>query len=250
MRGTRIGIVAAVLLWSAAAGADPATGWSFEVAPYVWTIGIHGDVTIRGVDLHIDKNFWDLLSNLDLAAEVHGEAWWQRRFGALLDTTFSKSTVHLDRGPANAKLQSWLLLTDAAGLARVLERQLSNPARTVWIDGKVGLRHLYTKGELDLAGGMQLEEARNAVDPILGGRIGVEASPVTLQVGGDIGGFHVSSNLTWSLAAWIEYRFSNLAGAVLGYRALAFDSETDSGANRFKYDILLHGFILAINFHL
>ena len=251
MRLNSVGIVTAVLLWSAFVKADPRTGWSFEVAPYVWTMGLQGDATVRGIDVHIDKSFWDLLSNLDLAAEVHGEVWWKRRFGLLLDTTFSKSTVDIDRGPANARLPSWFLLTDAAVLTRMRERQIqSNPDRTVWIDALVGLRHVYTKGEVDLADGMQLDRSRSLVDPILGGRIGVQASSVSLQVGGDVGGSTGGRNFTWSLAAALEYRFSHLAGVVLGYRALSFDSEADSGLNWFRYDVTLHGFNLAINFHL
>jgi len=251
MRLNSVGIVAAFLLWSASVKADPRTEWSFEVAPYVWTMGLHGDATVRGINVHIDKSFWDLLSNLELPAEVHGEAWWKRRFGLLIDTTFSKSTVDIDRGPANARLPSWFLLTDVAGLARMRERQvLSNPDRTVWIDALVGLRHVYTKAEVDLADGMQLERSRSVLDPILGGRIGVQASSVSLQVGGDIGGATWARNFTWSLAAALEYRFSHLAGVVLGYRALSFDSEADSGINWFKYDVTLHGLILAINFHL
>src|SRR5262245_39263738 len=57
-RSIRVVVAAIVLLYCRAARADPKDGWSFDIIPYVWTMGLVGDVTIRSTDVHIDKSFW------------------------------------------------------------------------------------------------------------------------------------------------------------------------------------------------
>lgn len=50
--------------------AEPENDWTWEVAPYGWFSGLSGDIDIHNVDVHVDKSFLDLLSNLDMA--MHG----------------------------------------------------------------------------------------------------------------------------------------------------------------------------------
>jgi hypothetical protein len=54
-----------------------------------------------------------------------------------------------------------------------------------------------------------------------------------------IGGFGISgsSDLSWSAAAFLDWRLNHYIGLNLGYRALAWDYE-DGG---FEWDVCLHG---------
>ena len=45
--------------------------WQFSITPYLWAVGLNGDMTVKGVDSDVDESFGDILSNLDIALEAH-----------------------------------------------------------------------------------------------------------------------------------------------------------------------------------
>src|SRR5215467_7109169 len=138
IRSASLAIVV-LMLASVSASAEPDSNWTLQLIPYGWMIGLRGDITIRGMDVHVDKSFFDLLDNLDGALEVHFEGWWKRKWGFLVDPSYFKATTDVDRGPVNAKVQSWFVLTDAAGLYRPCEWPVGNAKdRKLWIDLKAG----------------------------------------------------------------------------------------------------------------
>ena len=49
--------------------------WRFSITPYLWAIGMNGDMTVKGVESDVDVDFSDILSNLDIALEAHFEVW-------------------------------------------------------------------------------------------------------------------------------------------------------------------------------
>lgn len=44
------------------------TKWEFILIPYLWTVGINGDVTVKGNNVDVDVGFDEILDNLDFAA--------------------------------------------------------------------------------------------------------------------------------------------------------------------------------------
>ena len=89
------------------------------------------------------------------------------------------------------------------------------------------------------------------VDPVVGLRLSSDITPDwNLRALGDIGGFGVSSELTWQAMVAAGYRFGLFgekdANAVFGYRAIYDDFETGSGSNRFGLDATFHGPILGL----
>jgi hypothetical protein len=64
----------------------------------------------------------------------------------------------------------------------------------------------------------------------------------------DIGGFGIGSNLTWQLAAYIDFRASKLISILGGYRFLSADYETGSGDELFRYDMNISGPALGVSF--
>lgn len=71
---------------------------------------------------------------------------------------------------------------------------------------------------------------------------------ITLGVRGDVGGFGVGSDLTWSLVGSIQYHVSRQVSVGGGYRALDIDYTQGSGANRSALDVLMHGPLLGAVF--
>ena len=49
--------------------------WRFSITPYLWAVGLNGDMTVKGVDSDVDVSFGDILTNLDIALEAHFEVW-------------------------------------------------------------------------------------------------------------------------------------------------------------------------------
>ena len=56
--------------------------WQFSITPYLWAVGLNGDMTVKGVDSDVDVSFSDILTNLDIALEAHFEVW-KGRWGGL-----------------------------------------------------------------------------------------------------------------------------------------------------------------------
>lgn len=70
-----------------------------------------------------------------------------------------------------------------------------------------------------------------------------------LQVNGDIGGFGVESDLTWSATGLIGYdfrMFDTPSSFLFGYRAIGWDYSEGSGNDRVVWDIVQHGLLLGL----
>ena len=63
--------------------------WQFSITPYLWAVGLNGDMTVKGMDSEVDENFGDILSNLDIALEAHFEVW-KDKWGGFFDGTYVK----------------------------------------------------------------------------------------------------------------------------------------------------------------
>jgi opacity protein-like surface antigen len=83
------------------------------------------------------------------------------------------------------------------------------------------------------------------VDPIIGirGR-GELGHDFFFNYYGDIGGFGVSSRLTWQALAGLGYNLSKTCSVGIGYRALGMDYDEDG----LKIDLISHGPYLGFEF--
>ena len=83
------------------------------------------------------------------------------------------------------------------------------------------------------------------IDPVIGLRYQRSLSEsFFFRAVSDIGGFGVSSDLTWQAFGGLGWRFSDSGNALIGYRALGTDYE--DGA--FEYDVTAHGPVLGVEF--
>src|SRR5210317_2592028 len=90
--------------------------WQFSITPYLWAVGLNGDMTVKGVDSDVDENFSDILSNLDIALEAHFEVW-KGNWGGFFDGTYVK--LKTDAGTTgNIDITSTIGLVDFGGFYR------------------------------------------------------------------------------------------------------------------------------------
>ena len=80
-------VLAAVMVAGAGVSAQAATAaagagdWQFEVTPYVWAMGLDGNISVNNKDANFDRSFSDLVDQVDWAASVLGVAQYQKYVG-------------------------------------------------------------------------------------------------------------------------------------------------------------------------
>jgi hypothetical protein len=87
------------------------------------------------------------------------------------------------------------------------------------------------------------------VDPIIGARyIWTICDQWKLNLRGDIGGFGVGSDFTYNAIGLVEYKPWKHVSFLGGYRVLYQNYKDGSGIDEFKFDVTMHGPVLALNF--
>jgi hypothetical protein len=261
--------------------------WWFGASLYVWMQGTQGTVRSGETEIRLDGTFLDYLDHADSFGAFFGrfEAR-KRRFGGYIDFTYGVIGVDIDVGPLTSgavtlpqvtgEFTATQAYTDFVGFYRAFEKSFGDAPRDGYRRGRealsvdilAGARYTHLKSELKLSAngpltikvgpieitralpGVEIEDTTNLVDPIVGGRVIYDLSnDFTLSASGDVGGFGVSSDLTWSALGLVDYRFDMFgqpSDFYVGYRALHI-RYTDGS---FKYDVTALGpiFGLRINF--
>jgi hypothetical protein len=219
--------------------------WSFEVTPYLWTAGFHGDLSARGREATVDAAFSDLLKELDFGAMLLGEVRYDR-WGLLLDGFYIKLSQDADTpGPAFSRVD----VTSETGMLGP-----SLAYRAVWtdrfsLDVLAGARFWFVDTELDFRPGaipgFRVDQSTSWIDPTVGLRLGVELTDrFSLKALGDVGGFGVGSDVTWQGFAGVGYRFDPRWSVSAGYRALGVDFRRGG----FELDVIMHGPVAGIGY--
>jgi hypothetical protein len=224
--------------------------WSFRLATYGWMQSLTGTVGVLGIESNIDVRFKDVLKDLNFGfmavSEVRYERWG-----------FTSDLIYADlRGSADTPFNVFFSKVDyeqkqLTGNFVLSYRFIDTPQ--FGLEGYAGARVNYLDAEITLLGNrLPLPPAfppfivpnrdfggsKTWVDPIIGGRFQAKiAGPVFARVGGDVGGFGVSSDLTWEVYGTIGVNVARNFSIGAGYRALG----TDYTSGGFKYDVVAHG---------
>lgn len=234
--------------------------WEIHVIPYFWMAGINGDSTIKGIDSKVDATFGDIWNNLDFAGQFYMEAR-KDKWGLFLDPTYLKlsSDAHVDRpiiGRINADLTFKEWLVEFGGFYQLATWPPETSEKgALSVDALGGGRYWNVDMELNLdvplvGLGRRFEESEDWIDPFVGLRLRADLTKkLSLVLRGDVGGFGVSSDFTWSASGLLGYSFSDLISVWAGYRGLGVDYESGSGSSRFNYNVTMHGPIVGLGFH-
>lgn len=239
----------------------PSDKWHFSIIPYLWMMGINGEVGVGQRTADMNVSFSDIFKNLDFALQVHVEAW-RERFGFFADGTFAKIslTKHIQLRSDNSiriKNVTKFFLGEIGGFYRVGTWPLGGAAAggqgktntSLTLDILGGGRYWWLDNQIDIRGPRGLlnpsfSMSEDWFDFIVGGRANLAINKFFVQVRSDVGGFGLgfSSDISWNITGYIGYELPwYKITPVIGYRALYDKYEKGSGRNRFLWDSWIYG---------
>ena len=249
-----IGLVILIMSTSAYGKDDPAASgdWEFTLAPlYLWAAKMDGNMTVRGQTQSLKLDFDEIFDKLEAAYTVHFEGFYKRKWGFLFDISYVNIGDSITTpGPRAATINVDFVdtLVELGAIYRFYHE-----GRHMF-EGLGGVRYTDLDTEIDTVGGPgplpvppKIEANQDWLDLIIGLRYKWQISEKwMLSLRGDIGGFGIgdASDFTWNAISLIHWKPWKHVGFFGGYRALYQDYETGS----VKYDMLMHGPILAVKF--
>ena len=215
--------------------------WSFKTDLYGWAQSLDGDIGIRRLSIPVDVGFDDIIENLDVAVMGAFEAR-HGNWGFMADVMYAElgadSTLFAARVPyeftqeqllANFIVSYSILDCDPVKLA------VYAGARVNSIDVEVNSPRPR----------LNLSWDDSWADPIVGARFQWEMSDrFFIRALGDVGGFGVSSDITWQAIAGVGYRVSENGLLLLGYRGIG----TDYNNGGFTYDVTASGPVIGFEY--
>lgn len=123
-------------------------GWQTTVTPYVWAMGMDGDVTVKGAKAQLDVSFTDLIGALDYGGQVHVET---RRgdWGFFFSGSFFALSEDGDLGPIGLEADIKAGGGEAGVMRKVAEWQ-TDAGRPAELDLLAGIRYTSVDETLDL----------------------------------------------------------------------------------------------------
>jgi hypothetical protein len=223
------------------APAAEASPWSCRVGVYGWLQAVEGDVGARGITTPVDFSIPDVLDKLDLALMGVVEVGYGR-WSLLADSTYVQLSVN-EPTPFGLIAPSFEVnYTQFVGNYVIGYEVMKTDSQK--LDVYAGARVNWVELEFDL-GPFNRSDDKAWVDPIIGARYHAElGNSFFLRALGDIGGFGVSSDLTWQAMAGFGYRFTEQRSAFLTYRAIG----TDYTSGDFVFDVVSHGPMIGVDF--
>lgn len=221
------------------------SGWQFRASLYGWATALDGDVTIRGIDVPVDVAFEDVFDKLDFA--VMGAVGFEYgRWNFIADFFFAE----LGASNSGRKLDFEAQLEQFIGNF-VIAYNVIEDFETC-LDVYAGARVNSMEVDVDITRTgilgprtFSASDSKSWVDPILGVRLQRELSSCFfLRAVGDIGGFGVSSDVTWQALLGLGYHINDSASVMIGYRSLGTDYEDGN----FGYDVVSHGLLLGLEY--
>lgn len=240
---------------SMAQTADTKTQGDFRwsVVPYAWLTGLNGTIGARRYNTRVSAPFINLAKYLKFGGMVHLEGLYRDRVGLFTDFNYSLLGDQTSGKRISLDGKTSLLLTDIAAFYRFGSFPLGQTGNAnMTFDVLAGARIWSLTLMLDgdwARGGRDISKNRTWVDPIIGARAEFHfARDWLLDLRGGVGGFSISSAITWDVTAALGYTFWKHGTMLLGYRAVGVNHDEGSGKNAFKFDATLSGPIVGMAF--
>jgi len=231
--------------------------WDFEITPYLWTIGINGNFLVKGASADVDVDFGDILDVADMALSMRGEAW-HGPIGFTLDITWLTASEESSApGPLVGGDLGLDMLIAEFTVSYLFDWPLTDEPgdkRLLTIEPIVGVRYVDLRMDVGIDLGPislpTVDGSQDWIEPFVGFRTRVQLSDHWTVAGGvNFGGFDIGSRLTWVAFLGVDYRFTKLFSAKLGYKWMDIDYTDGSGINRFEMDATIQGFWIGLSFH-
>lgn len=220
------------------------SGWRVSTSMYGWFTRLDGDMTFRGRTVPVDVPFDKIFDNLKFTfmglVEVGHGKW-----SFMSDVFYAKLEPSVSTRVATFDSQIEQFIGNFAVFYNVVETPTSR------FDAYGGARVNWMETDVDIQGkgtfGKNFSESADKtwVDPIIGVRVHHDLTDkFFVRAVADIGGFGISSDITWQAMASLGYRVTESASVGLGYRGLGTDY-TNGGTT---YDVISHGLLLGLEY--
>ena len=203
-----------------------AGGWQLEVTPYIWMVGLTGDIQAGSVSGTIEASFSDILNSLDFG--LMGLLQVRKgRFGFGFDGMYSRLTKDgTTSGAVGAGQDVHVELVSQLYSFTVSYRALNG---RVPLDLGVGVRLMPNSATLEVNPGEfpgPLASGGNtAVDGFVAARLSVPlAGRWSLEAYADVGAG--DSKLSWQAIGGLKVGLSRTVSLKLGYRYLSIHNES------------------------
>ena len=233
--------------------------WRFEFNSWIWLMGVEGDVGVRGVTADVSADFGDIIDASDsvVAFSGHLEVGYGP-FAGFVDGLYADLGADDQSGPAGmaqVDVEFQQTIVDFGLMYRLGTWEPSGDAalnrHDTTLDLYAGARYNGLEIEVRPANLPDRSSDKDWFDPIIGAKAVLPiARDWHVRLNGDVGGFGVASDLTWSATAVIGYDFlvfNHPATVLGGYRAIGWDYSDGSGTSEFTWDIIQHGPILGFS---
>jgi hypothetical protein len=212
--------------------------WDIHVGLPLWAYGIKGTLGIDDNDVERDEDFIDILDDLDFAAGLNLE-FRKSRWLFFANSAYAKTSTEGEPGG---------LLSGLVSEVEVTQKEFDSdfglgydvlPGGNFSLEPFVGGRVTYVEAELevDSPGEPSFSRSTAWADPIFGGIATFRFGPFALFAEADIGGFGVSSDLTWQVHGGVELNILRWPYLRLSYR----HQETEFENGSFTFDIQKSG---------
>ena len=233
-----VALSGALLLHTPSAFAGENDKWRFDTSLNLFLAGLSGDVTAKGIPTHVSASFGDIFDHLEAGVAGRATVGYARW---LLSTEFSYMKLSAAPSAATLDFEQWLVEPS-------LGYEVCRYAQVF-----AGARYNNVNGDVTFAGpaGRVPTGTQDWWDPIIGTQLTYPLIADKLSIDGrfDVGGFGAGSDITWQAYPHLSWRFAKWGSAQVGYRWLATDYETGSGASKFKYDVIAQGPQLGFTLH-
>jgi hypothetical protein len=233
----------------------PTKNWEWDLTPlYLWAVNMNGELTVANQTIPVVLDFDQIFSSLEAVFSLHFEGLYKKEWGFLFDimhTNLNGSTTLPGPFSTGINVDFEDTLVELGAIYRFYET-----GRHIF-EGLGGARFTNMDTEVTITSPIpilpsRLESKQEWWDPIVGVRYKWQISEKwKLTLRGDIGiGFGAgdTSDSTWNVIGLIFFKPWKHVGFLGGYRALDVDYETGTGIQQFKYDMLMHGPVIAVNF--
>jgi hypothetical protein len=220
------------------------SGWRVGTSLYGWFTRLDGNMTIRGTTVPVDVPFDKIFDNLKFTFMGLVEIG-KGRWSFMSDVFYARLEPSAETRFTTFDSQIEQFIGNFAVFYNVVETPTSRfdvygGARVNWMETDVDIQ-----GKGPLGKNFSESASKTWVDPIIGFRVHHDLTDkFFVRALADIGGFEISSDLTWQAMASLGYRINEKASVGLGYRAIS----TDYTSGGTTYDVTSHGLLLGLEY--
>jgi len=225
--------------------------WFFRSDPYLWTAHVSGTATIGDITVPVETGSAGLFSQISFLGNLFVEVGRNRWSGAfeIGNISFDNNTEVGGSAPTGTSVgySYRIFLLRLLGVYRVTALEASQGVSIF-----AGARYISHDMDVDSSLGppdLDLAFSEAWFDPVVGVRYHTPLpGNFMVTVSGDVGGFGVGSEFSWSTSGVLGWRFSRRVGITLGYRYMSVDyKNSGSGSSdSFAYEGNQHGLMLGV----